>query len=81
MLSEEPRGPGSMASSGYVVESEAGTSFTGSSYVDPPPGGEPPSLAPKDCPDDEVCIDVAVYSFKEEANSRVVVCSIDPGCL
>lgn len=38
--------------------SEAGTSYTGgSSYVDPTPYGEPPSLAPQDVPDDEVCID------------------------
>lgn len=52
---EEQRGPGSLASSGFVVESEAGTSFTGS-YGDQTPAGEPPSLAAHEGPDDEVRI-------------------------
>ena len=51
--SDGPRDHGSLASSGFVMGSEAGTSYTGS----PTPHGEPPSLAPQDAPDDEVCIE------------------------
>jgi hypothetical protein len=46
------RDPGSLAS-GFVSESEAGTSYAGSSYVDPTPADEPPSLSNHDGPEDE----------------------------
>lgn len=56
------RDPGSLAS-GFVSESEAGTSYAGSSYVDPTPADEPPSLSNHDGPEDEVRLGKSLLTF------------------